>query len=79
MKLAARWQRECERPLCGIGVDTRGSKGERETKNLSEKDCRKSWNLAKVAARDKKGGGGGGRTMWWPYAPSGEMSDDDDG
>ena len=60
-------------------MDTRGSKGERETKNLSEKDCRKSWNLAKATARDKKGGGGVGRTMWWPYAPSGEMSDDDDG
>ena len=27
----------------------------------------------------RRGGGGVGRTMWWPYAPSGEMSDDDDG
>ena len=48
-------------------MDTRGSKGERETKDLSEKDCRKrkvrrggrkSWNVAKAAARDKGGGGG---------------------
>ena len=32
-------ERGCERLFYGIGVDTRRSKGERETKNHLEKDC----------------------------------------
>ena len=32
-------ERGCERLFCGIGVDTRMSKGERETKDQLERDC----------------------------------------
>ena len=37
------------------------------------------WLRRQHATRRGGGGGGVGRTMCWPYAPSGEMSDDDDG
>ena len=49
--------------LHSFGVDTGGSKGERETKDHLEKDCRegerdkagwKSWNVAKAAARNRE-------------------------
>ena len=33
-------ERGCERLFYGIGVDTRGSKGERKTKDHLKKDCR---------------------------------------
>ena len=40
-------ERGCERLFYGTGMDTRRSKGERETKDHLEKDCRK---------REKQGG-----------------------
>ena len=33
-------ERRCERLFYGIGVDTRGSKGERKTKDHLKQDCR---------------------------------------
>ena len=60
-------ERGCEQLFYGIGVDSRRSKGERETKDHLERDFYErergkagweSWDVAKVATGNKGGLGG---------------------
>ena len=55
-------EREQKRLFYSIGVDSRRTKGKRETKDHLEKDCGegekqgrwKSWNVAKAAAQNRE-------------------------